>query len=371
MPTSRAWTVLVGGAALLAAGFGAGYRELAVVGAAGVLCVLLAAGWVGSPPQLAAQRTIAPNRVHRGEDCQVSLTIRSTSRRVRMLTATEPVGGAVVSVPIRVDGGAVTQTSYPLPTDERGILMVGPLRIGRHDPLDLCRAQRQVAPATRVLVRPRRRQLRTLPLGASPNLDGLLDAAMHGSIAFHALREYRPGDDLRHVHWRTSARIGTLVVREHVDTALPRLAVLLDDDLAAYPAGARDFEEAVEAAAALLVTAGRDAVPVVLCTASRPGLVTTVDAGLDLLAQATLATEGNLAEAVAGLRREPAGDTLVVVAGPGTHLAPVLAVRDRYAAVVAAVLGQDARAPALPGDIAVLAAATAAEFVNRWDRTFR
>ena len=54
-------------------------------------------------------------------------------------------------------------------------------------------------------------------------------------LAFHALREYVPGDDLRHVHWRSSARAGELLVRQYHDTRRNHATVVVDADPAAYP----------------------------------------------------------------------------------------------------------------------------------------
>ena len=81
------------------------------------------------------------------------------------------------------------------------------------------------------------------------------DTAPEGTIAFQGLRPYVVGDDLRMVHWRTTARTGTLMVKKHVDTNRPQVVVLLDDRAGSYPAN-RWFEEAVEVAASLAGTGG-------------------------------------------------------------------------------------------------------------------
>ncbi|WP_281899384.1 DUF58 domain-containing protein [Phytohabitans aurantiacus] len=375
MPTSRGWTVLAAGPILLALGLVAGYREIALLGGAALLCLALAFAWVGAPPRVTADRTVTPARARQGEECRADVDVYSASGRSRGLDVTEPVRGPLgshtVSTPVRVRGGIPSRVSYPLPTGRRGVLTVGPLRVGRHDPLGLCRAQRQVAPAIRVLVRPRWRYLRALPLGTAPSLDGLLDTALHGSIAFHALREYRLGDDLRRVHWRTSARLGTLMVREHVDTALPRLAVLVDDRAEAYGPDEDALEDVVEAAASVVAAAGRDGVPFALCPASRTAVATTVDAGLDLLAQVSPAAGVDLTRVLPGLRRDRAGDTLLVLSGPDADLSPVLAARAGYAALVVVLLGKRASPPALPPGAVALAAATAAEFADRWNGMVR
>src|SRR5258705_483069 len=170
-----------------------------------------------------------------------------------------------------VRGGIPARTGYDLPTDRRGLLSVGPLWVGRRDLFGLCGTDRPIGQTARLLVRPRWHPLRGVPLGVSPSLEGVADAALHGSITFHSLREYQLGDDLRQVHWRTSARVGTLMVREHIDTALPRLLLLVDDRAESYLDDADAVEEAIEAGASILVAAGQAGLPVSLRLASGNG----------------------------------------------------------------------------------------------------
>jgi len=372
MPTARGWTVLAASAAFLALGLAVGYRELAAVGSVGIVTVVLAACWVGLPPRYAVDRTITPPRLSRGERCQAVIDLHSASRGSRVLTIADrirgPGGDRVVPVsPVRVRGGMPARTGYDVPTDRRGLLTVGPLWVGRRDMLGLCGTNRAVGETARLLVRPRWRLLRGVPLGASPSLDGATDGALHGSIAFHALREYQLGDDFRHVHWRTSARVGTLMVREHIDTARPRLVLLLDDRGESYRGDAVAVEEAVEAAASVLVTAGQNGLPVMLCLVSGARSADPAGAGLDLLAQVQPCDGLDLVAAMHGLRVENTGDTLVMVTGPGADLAPVTAARTSYARVVVVVLGGVATTAAPLAGVTLIAATTAVEFADRWN----
>ena len=84
---------------------------------------------------------------------------------------------------------------------------------------------------------------------------------------FVSLREYVPGDDPRLIHWPTTARVGTLMVREHVEVRRPEFTVVLDT--AAHVATADDFEEMVDVAASIAVHALRDGLDVVVRTTDR------------------------------------------------------------------------------------------------------
>src|SRR6185437_9806160 len=99
-----------------------------------------------------------------------------------------------------------------------------------------------------IAVHPRILRLQPLPTGVSRYLEGpSSDSSPQGTVTFHRLREYVVGDDLRTVHWPSTAKVGQLVVRHNVDTAQPYTVVVLDVDPARY--SPETFEEAVDTAA--------------------------------------------------------------------------------------------------------------------------
>jgi uncharacterized protein (DUF58 family) len=182
-----------------------------------------------------------------------------------------------------------------------------------------------------------------------------------------------PGDDPRRIHWRTTARTGTLIVREHIDTTEPTTTVLLDTRSAALSPDA--FEHAVSAAASIAeatVRVGRPARVVIL--GEDPARVAELGALslLDRFAAAEQSPEQSPErDAVALLEtidRTPPGGALVVVTGrPDPALTPRLAAqRRRFAPVV--VLAVDPGTPAYrrPGMV-LLGARTAAEAALAWD----
>jgi len=384
VPTRRGVIVLGAGLLLTGLGFGFGYAELVVLGLAAVAGFVGALGFAGWRPRLAVQRTISPERVERGQPCLAYLDVRSTARwRSQSLVGVDMVsnGQPVPVPPIRLRAGAATHLEYPLPTARRGVVEVGPLLVARQDPFGLVRASRRYGTSMRLWVHPRSYPIRSVPVGASRSLDGAVDAVQYGSITFHALREYVPGDDLRHVHWRTSAHVGQLMVREHVDTSLPRLVLLVDDRAnAAGPDGAR-LEEVADAAASVIHAALRAELHVELHLVSgrsvvaRPGWsgIGPDGAGatpyLDLLAEAQPMAQESLRPAVRILRGRHRGDTLVLLTGStdATDLEPVGLLRDAYPTVVVGILGELPQGLAgLPGVITI-SAPTAAEFALRWD----
>jgi uncharacterized protein (DUF58 family) len=384
-PTGRGLATVVGGASLIGVGFVFGYPELTVLGAAALLAAACAVGYALWRPRLSVTRTVQPDRVTRGEPCAQTLVVRNASRlRAATLIAEDLCAGKRVPVPlIRLRPAHDSTVSYPVPTARRGVVRVGPLTVTRRDPLGLLGVDRVHGGTARVWVHPRSHPLLAVPVGIARSLDGRVDRVPHGSITFDALREYVLGDELRRVHWRTTARVGELMVREYVDTSLPRLVVLLDDRAGAYP-DPESFEDACEAAASVLLAAVREdlAAELLLTAASStvgthehqavgPSGARRVDAAplLDRLAEAELSSGGDLRPAVDRLRQYRLGDTLVYLTGSARaeDLAPVGALHPRYPTIVAGVFGDPAGVPSAVEGLHVLAVADAPAFAAAWD----
>jgi uncharacterized protein (DUF58 family) len=388
-PTTRGVGAVLGGAALISAGFAFGYPELAALGATALLAMVCALVYAALRPRLSVRRRVDPDRVTRGEPCAQTLTIGNASRwRAATLVAEDRCGPQRVAVPlVRLRPAQDTEVTYPIPTSRRGVVDVGPLLVVRRDPLGLVRLTRSHGGTARVWVHPRWYPMASTPSGVNRSLDGRIDRVPHGSITFDKLRQYVLGDELRLVHWRTTARIGQLMVKEHVDTSLPRLVVLLDDRAASYP-DPEAFEAACEAAASVIAAATRDDLPIELLLVDAGGAATGQGAAftggrranhsgplLDRLAEADLrpepATEQDdpLGGTVNRLRQFRLGDTLVYLTGEaGTDdLARIGALRRLYPAIVAGVFGDPDNAPQGVADMRLLAVPDARSFAGAWD----
>ncbi|MDY7089675.1 MAG: DUF58 domain-containing protein [Actinomycetota bacterium] len=369
--TARGYGVVVAAAGLLLAGFRYGYPDLALLGAAAGIALGCAVGFAFWRPRLGVERVAEPGRVARGEPARMTLTVRNTSRvRAANLVATDRCGNQSVPVPLlRLRPGRDTTAHYPVLTSRRGVVPIGPLRVTRGDPLGLITLARTYGGLAEVWVHPRIHLLRAVPAGMARSLDGRIDKVPHGTITFDSLREYVIGDELRRVHWRSSAKVGELMVREQLDTSEPTIVVLLDDRVSAHPdvrdGVADSFEAACEAAASIVAAAVREDIPVGL------HLVSSVASGpyLDVLTQAGLAP-GDLGATLRRVRAQRLGDTLVFLTGPGgrDELGAVGALRGPYPVVMAGLLGDRDGAPVSGGDgLIVIEAADGSEFAAAWD----
>ncbi|WP_410816216.1 DUF58 domain-containing protein [Micromonospora sp. 050-3] len=385
--TARGVGLLVAAVVLLGVGFRFAYPELTLLGAAAGAAVGYAALVAAWRPRLTVTRRADPDRVARGEPASMTVTVRNTGRlRSANLLAEDRCGERTVPVPVlRLRPGRDTEVRYDVPTDRRGVVPVGPLRVTRRDPLGLVALARPYGAAVPVWVHPRIHPLTAVPRGSGRSLDGRVDGVPHGSITFDSLREYVVGDELRRVHWRTSARVGELMVRENVDTSLPRLVVLLDNRAAAHPQRiggvAESFESACEAAASIVTAAHRADLPVLLLLAAaepaEPAPVTTPDGEadgalgpLDRLAAADLSDDGDAVRAATTrLRQDRLGDTLIFLTGPGgrDELGHVGALRGAYPSVLVGVFGAAEPTPPGTAGLVVVDAADGAQFAAEWD----
>ncbi|UIX32334.1 DUF58 domain-containing protein [Streptomyces sp. GQFP] len=322
MLSATGWGTLAAGVVLTATGYAFGYGEAAALGVTCLLAVAAAVLWALPAPVLDAERRTAPSRVVRGDPAEAVVTLTNTGDRTRRgLRALDRCGDRDIAVdvpPLRP--GTSHELRYALPTARRGRVPVGPLRLERTDPLGLARRMRPYGEADTLLVRPRICPLPVLPSGRAHHVEGpASDTADDGSLTFHALREYVLGDDLRRVHWRSTARTGTLMVRQMVDVSLPHTTLMLDTRQRAH-ASEDDFELAVDCAASVAYAAARSHFPVHLVGAAGPLLHTegTGDDGealLDALAVVHRSDLTSVTAAFDGLEHHRGGGTLIVVTG--------------------------------------------------------
>ena len=256
MLTRFGWATLVAAAAALAVGRTFALIELFVFGAALIAVVVISLIWVHLPiPAIDVSRRTSPGQITAGEAGRSDLVLTNLGRqRTPQLQLFERVGGrggATFQLP-PLAAGQRTGAAYLLPTADRGALRCGPLTGRRTDPLGLSARQHLLAGPVEILIHPRTVHLSPPAVGTAGDLGQFLRTAAFAQSGseFHAMREYVPGDDIRRISWKASARSTNLMVKETVNEGLRRFTVLLDIDPASYDEPA--FERAVSAAASLI-----------------------------------------------------------------------------------------------------------------------
>jgi uncharacterized protein (DUF58 family) len=254
------------GRALIVVAFGAwsvqrglGWLEFGVLALVAVSVLILALLLIWIPQPARAHVSLVPTRVTAGEPATARVALGARWMPLLSPTIRIDVAGRTRSLRLPwVPPGRERAEDLALPVLPRGVHVVGPVIHERTDPLGLLRRRTVRAERRELLVRPVLTRVPALDPGLINDLDGAPSRhAAASDLAFHTLREYVPGDDLRHVHWRSSAKADTLLMRQYVETRRSRATVLLDHGADSY-AGDAEFEVAVSVVASLAVRALRD-----------------------------------------------------------------------------------------------------------------
>jgi uncharacterized protein (DUF58 family) len=244
----------------------------------------------------------------------------------------------------------------------------------RRGPAGLAAATAALGGTVDIRILPRVLPVRGLPAGARRGHLGVDERVEHGGTNLVSLREYVPGDDLRRLHWATSARTGTLMVREDADPARAHLVLLLDDRAASHPDG--EIEDAVEVAASLASAAHEAGHPVRLLTVSGRLDLAEPGAAEGLPPGPAHGLVARLADLVAddGERPPPPlpsfrHDVVVVVTGAGTDPGPLLIEAARAELGVLAVIDRaPERSVSTHGSVLVLRGPRGEDLLSAWDR---
>lgn len=158
--------------------------------------------------------------------------------------------GLVPNQSSRRRDGAVVGVSVRFP--KRGIYSLGPAEIRMADPLGFFRFIRRFTDREEVVVYPEIQPLPGFPLAGGSVEAGTRNSYGRRGDEFAGLREYRRGDDRRHIHWKSVARTGEFFVKEFAVEAPRRYTVVLDLSRRELRVPEREIEDAVSAAGSVL-----------------------------------------------------------------------------------------------------------------------
>jgi len=365
--------VLVGAVLVGGLGFWVGYVELVAIGLCGLLAVALAVvvPRAGSPMRF--HRHHLTRLVQRGATIQVSLEAEA-DRATPPVKLIDQLAGATVVVDCpQVAPGHPAVMRYRLRALRRGAYRIGPVLEERTDPFGLVTRTVRHDVFDEILVHPvvhslelssggsRMRQARAIIPRFSE--DPLAD--------FRSLREYVTGDDARLVHWTSTAKTGTLMVRDHFE--LRRTARMVILETLDRTITDSKFEEAVEIAASLVCSSLSDDITVIARTRDRAvpghhGAVRTREEALELFSRVTR-TPADHTVPVSGLRMgTDAADQIFVVTGPSSPFLHQMMTQHLLSSrlVVIRVHEQGDRLPRLP--VRHVDVTSAEQLLARWHR---
>ncbi len=259
--TTRGRSFVAAGGAAVVCGLAIPEPDLVRVGALLVILPFVAALIARrSRYRLSCTRKLDPPRVPAGQPTMVTARVDNVSRlRTSVLLAEDAVpytlGSRTRFVLDEIEPGGHRELSYQIRSDTRGKFTVGPLRVRVADAFGLVEITRSFSATSTLVVTPK-----IFPLPRATAHSSWLGEGDGGMRTISAIGEddaaprvYQDGDDLRRVHWRSTARYGELMVRREEHQWRNSASVFLDTRRSAHSGtgAAASFEYAVSAAASI------------------------------------------------------------------------------------------------------------------------
>ena len=261
--TVRGRAFLAAGATALLCALFLGHDELVRIGALLVLLPLATAFFLGrSRYRLGLVRSMTPAQVAAGQQARVQLDLTNDGRMPTGLLLLEDqlpyvLGTRPRFVIDRMGPRWKRSVGYLVRSDVRGKYTIGPMRVRLSDPFGMVELDRTFQTTSSLVVTPRVVPLPPIPLSGAwtGSGDNRPRAFASGSAEDVTVREYRRGDDLRRVHWRSSAHAGELMVRREEQPWQSRATLFLDNRKIAHRGAgvASSLEHAVSLAASVAV----------------------------------------------------------------------------------------------------------------------
>ena len=241
-----------------------GLVEAAVVAVVALVLLVASIPFLLIAAGLQVRLELDRDRVVAGSEVGATLHIRNGSSRLSPPGVLDvPVGDGLVEAEIPLLLGAAEHVQpLRIVAPRRGVITVGPMTIARGDPIGILRREVSWPQVERIHVHPVTAPIPSTSAGTVRDVDGVATTRIvDEDLEFHGFREYIPGDSMRHVHWKSTAKADRLMVRQYEEAKRATIAVLLDvrsEEYGVGELGDEAFELAVSAAASLAAQGLRD-----------------------------------------------------------------------------------------------------------------
>lgn len=259
--TPLGWTIVAAVTASYVAGYALGWAELVAIAWAGLVLIGATLLYLVGRNSYIVRLTMPVSRVVVGDRAPGLVAVHNPGRRRLPGVSVEVRVGeglAEFAMPSLAHGSSFDDV-FLVPTRRRGVITIGPVRTVRGDPVGLFRSERVWADKMDLYVHPRTISIPSMSTGFIRDLEGSPTRDLTNSdVSFHALRGYVAGDERRTIHWKSTAKTGTYMVRQFEESRRSHLMVALSLSEGDF-ASDDEFEMAVSVVGSLGARAIRDA----------------------------------------------------------------------------------------------------------------
>lgn len=256
----QGWLTLGGATVGLILGLAFGWGELVAAGIVSLVLIICALPFLFGVKAYRVLLKIDQSRIIVGDEADAALVIENMGRRPALPGVIDlPIGEGLIEVDVPLLRGKQEHAeAMRIPGNKRGVVEVGPARTVRQDVLGLFRRERTWQEAQTLFIHPRTTVLPSMSSGLIRDLEGQASAVIvPDDLSFHAIRDYQVGDSRRHVHWKSTAKTGKLMVRQYEETRRSGISIVLGLDPEEYR-DAEEFELAVSVAGSLALRGLQD-----------------------------------------------------------------------------------------------------------------
>ena len=263
MPTIRGWALTLAGAALWGAGIAFGSEPMETLGFSLVALVFIAMAVVRiGRHDVDIVRQVTPQRANAHQPVTVVLTLTNRGRGSAPLLLLEDklpygISGRARFAINGIESRGTRETAYRIEAAARGRFDIGPLEVVISDPFGLARIKSSGVDPSHLLVHPRIEKLslpRDMGERRAASASALRQPTGPRGEDFYTLREYAEGDELRKIHWPSTARRQKLMIRQEETPWHMRATILVDDRRGTHEGEGShsSFEHAIEGAASVV-----------------------------------------------------------------------------------------------------------------------
>jgi len=333
--TPLGWLVLA--IAVVALGLSAvfGWQEFTYLGTVTLAALLVSCAYLFGRASYGVLIELNPRRVVVGDRAMGRMLVTNTGAKALPPTRMElPVGKGVAEFQLpSMKPKEEHEELFAVPTQRRAVIVAGPAESVRGDQLGMLRRSLKWADAVDLFVHPKTVRLVPSAAGLVRDLEGQVSKTItNNDIAFHALRPYVPGDDRRYVHWRTSARIGQLMVRQFQETRRSQLTMVHASRSDLY-ASEDEFELAISVTASIAAQVIRDGTQMNVVSESGMWRTQTVTSMLD--SSCRVEPVGRVFQTMRHFARErtrrlPAPSVVMIIAGSAMSTADFRSIQSLF-----------------------------------------